>query len=144
MRGWLLWLYAGLAVMFAVIFTRIRFSGFPEASVSLFAAASMRSPYPFSLILGIVLGLLTEGLHPSEPWVTPLLYILLASASRYARDQMNLRGWLLGLYFLFWGIAFRVLPPIFHGQTAGFLDAAVGSALTAVLAYLLYLPWKEE
>jgi len=143
-RRWLIGLYATLAIVFAVILTRVRFPGFPEIAVSLFAAMSINCPYTVSLVLGIVLGLLGEGLFPDEPWVTPLMYVLLASASVYARQQMNLRGWPLAVYFLFWGIAFKLIPPLFHGQGFNLIDAACGSVLTGALAYILYLPWKEE
>jgi hypothetical protein len=143
-RQWLAGTYATLAVIFSVILTRVRFPGFPDLPVAFFAASSFSCPYPFSLALGIVLGLLGEGLYPADLWVSPLLYVLLSSASFYSGKQMNLRGWPLALYFLFWGIAFKTIPPIFHSQRLGFLDTACGSALTGILAYLLYLPWRKE
>lgn len=143
-RGWLIGLYTILAILFAVMLTRVRFTGFPDIPLSLFAAMSINCPYPVSLVLGIVLGLLGEGLYPSEPWITPLMYVLVASASFYARQQMNLRGWPLLAYFLFWGIVFKLIPPLFHGQGFNLIDAVCGSVLTGVLAYILYLPWKEE
>ncbi len=142
--GWLTGTYAALAIVFAVALTRVRFPGFPDLSVSLFAAMSINCPYPVLLVLGIALGLLSEGLYPSDPWITPLMYVLLASASLYARQETNLRGWPLAIYFLIWGMAFKLIPPLFHGEGLNFLDAACGSALTGLLAYLLYLPWKEE
>lgn len=143
-RNWFAVLYAGLAIVFVVVLTRLRFPGFPDIPFSLFAAMSFECPYPFLLVLGIFLGLLTEGLYPAEPWVTPLMYVLLASASRYARNQMNLQGWPLVVYFLLWGMAFKLIPPLFHNQGFGLFDAACGSVLSGVLAYLLYLPWKKE
>ncbi len=143
-KAWLTGTYAALAIFFAVVLTRVRFPGFPELSVSLFAATSINCPYPVALVLGVGLGLLGEGLYPSDPWVMPLMYVLLASASLYARQQMNLRGWPLAVYFLIWGTAFKLIPPLFHGRGLNLIDAVCGSVLTGILAYLLYLPWKEE
>ncbi|MGB9589668.1 MAG: hypothetical protein ACP5QG_06530 [candidate division WOR-3 bacterium] len=143
-RAWLTGIYTTLAIVFAIAFTRLRFMGFPDISLSLFSAMSINLSYPASLVLAVVLGLLAEGLYPTDPWITPLMYVLLASASLYARQQMNLRGWPLALYFLLWGTAFKLIPPLFHRQGLNLLDAICGSALTGLLAYLLYIPWKEE
>jgi len=143
-RRWLIGIYAALAIVFSVVLTRIHFPGFPDIPLSLFAASSLFCSYPFSLVMGTTLGLLKEGLYPADPWVTPLMYVLLASASFYARKQMNLMGWPLAAYFLLWGTAFKTIPPLFHGQEVNMIDAACGSALTGLLAHILYLPWKKE
>ena len=136
--------YALVAVVFAALFTRFQFAGFPDVALALFAALSLGCGYTFCLVLGVVLGLISEGLAPEVVWVMPLLYVLLASASFYASKEMNMRRWPLLSYMVLWGLAFKLLPPLAHGYALNWFDVILGGLITGLLAFLLHLPLADH
>jgi len=143
-RGWgFIVAYTAIAFVFAAFATRFQFLGFPDVALSCFAALSLAGSYTYSLAVGIILGVIAEGISPGVIWVTPALYVLLASSSFYATRQMNLRTWSLAAYLVIWSAMFKILPPVFHGYGLNLLDATVGTLSTAVLSYILLIPWTR-
>lgn len=136
--------YALVAVAFAALFTRFQFAGFPDVALALFAALSLSCGYTFCLVLGVVLGLISEGLAPEVVWVMPVLYVLLASASFYASREMNMRRWPLLSYLVIWALVFKLLPPLAHGYALDWVDVGLGGLITGVLAFLLHLPLSDH
>ncbi len=112
----------------------------PDVTLAAVIALFLRvEPVP-AMALGLLIGIIRDGIDPSTVWVTPFMFVTFAFFTAIARAFVNMSmRWIVFLHTFMLAIIYRVVICHIYRVPVGWFSLIISAILTAFITLLFNL-----